>query len=45
MSCLIDPEEPQTEELDPDYTEELGDDLPGATSHPTLQNPIRHATM
>ena len=45
MSRLTDPEEPQTEEHDPDYTEELGDDLPGATSHPTSQNPIRHAIM
>jgi hypothetical protein len=35
MSRLIDLEEPQTEEYDPDYTKELGDDLPGATSHPT----------
>ena len=35
MSRLIDLEEPQTEENDPDYTEELGDDLPGATSHLT----------
>jgi hypothetical protein len=43
MSRLTDPEEPQTEEHNPDYTEEhnpdyteeLGDDLPGATSHPT----------
>ena len=34
MSRLIDPEEPQAEEHDLDYTEELGDDLPGATSHP-----------
>jgi len=35
MSRLTDPEEPTTEEHDPDYTEELEDDLPGATSHPT----------
>ena len=35
MSRLTDPEEPQTDEHDPDYTEELGDDLPSATSHPT----------
>ena len=36
MSCLADLEEPQTEEYDPDYTKELGDDLPtGAMSHPT----------
>ena len=45
MSRLTDPEEPQTEEHDPDYIEELGDDLLGATSYPTSQNPIRHATM
>jgi hypothetical protein len=32
MFRFIDPEEPQTKEYDPDYTEELGDDLPaGAT--------------
>ena len=43
MSRLIDPEEPQTEEHDPDYTEELGDDLLGAMSYPT--SPIRHDTM
>ena len=36
MSRLTDPEEPQTEEHDPNYTKELGDDLLGATSHPTL---------
>ena len=35
MSRLTDPEEPTTEEYDLDYTEELEDDLPGATSHPT----------
>ncbi|KAG0520761.1 hypothetical protein BDA96_08G101900 [Sorghum bicolor] len=35
MSSLTDPEEPTTEEYDPDYTEELEDDLPGGTSHPT----------
>ena len=35
MSRLTDPEEPQTMEHDPDYTKELGDDLPGAMSHPT----------
>jgi hypothetical protein len=36
MSRLIDLEEQKTEEDDPDYIEELGDDLPaGATSHPT----------
>ena len=45
MSRLADPEEPQTKEHDPNYTEELGDNLPGAMSHPTSQNPIRHATM
>jgi hypothetical protein len=35
MSCLTDLEEPQIEENDPNYTKELGDDLPGAMSHPT----------
>jgi hypothetical protein len=28
-------EEPSTEEYDPDYTEDLGDDLLGVTFHPT----------
>ena len=33
---LIDLEDPQTEEYDPNYIEELGDDFPiGAMSHPT----------
>ena len=36
MSRLTDPEEPQTKEHDPYYTEELGDNLPGAMFHPTL---------
>ena len=45
MSRLIDLEEPQTKEHDPDYTEELGYDLPGAMSHPTSQNTIIHAIM
>jgi hypothetical protein len=35
MFCLIDPEEPPTEDFNPDYTEDLGDDLPCAMSHPT----------
>jgi hypothetical protein len=35
MSRLIDPEELLTEEYDPDYTEDLRNDLPCATSHPT----------
>jgi hypothetical protein len=35
MSRLTDLEELPTEEYDLDYTEELGDDLPDATSHPT----------
>jgi hypothetical protein len=35
MSRLTDLGEPPTEEYDPDYTEELGDDLLGAMSHPT----------
>ena len=45
MSHLTDPKEPQTEEHGPDYIEELGDDLLGATSHPTSKNPIGQATM
>jgi hypothetical protein len=36
MFCLTNLEEPPTEDFDPDYTEDLGDDLPGATTHPTL---------
>ena len=43
ISRLTDPEEPTTEEYDPDYTEEPEDDLPGATSHATSLNPISHA--
>jgi hypothetical protein len=35
MSRLTDPVEPSTEDFDPDYTEDSGDDLPGATPHPT----------
>jgi hypothetical protein len=35
MFRLTDPEEPPTEDFDPDYIEDLGDDLPGATSHRT----------
>jgi hypothetical protein len=38
---FIDPEEPPTEEFDPGYTEDLGDDLPGATPHPLI-DPITH---
>jgi hypothetical protein len=34
MLRLTDPEEPPTQEFDPDYTDNLGDDLPGATPHP-----------
>jgi hypothetical protein len=41
MLRLIDPEEPPTEEFDPDYTDDLGDDLPGATPHPLI-DPITH---
>jgi hypothetical protein len=41
MLRLADPEEPPTEELDPDYTDDLGDDLPGATPHPFV-DPITH---
>jgi hypothetical protein len=35
MFRLTDLEEPLTEDFDPDYTEDLGDDLPGTTSHST----------
>jgi hypothetical protein len=35
MFHLTDLEEPPTKDFDPDYTEDLGDDLPSATSHPT----------
>jgi hypothetical protein len=35
MSRLTYLKEPQTEEHDLDYTKDLGDDLPGATSQPT----------
>jgi hypothetical protein len=31
MLRLTDPEEPPTKEFDPDYTDDLGDDLLGAT--------------
>jgi hypothetical protein len=41
MSCFIDLEEPPTEEFDPDYIDDLGDDLPGATPHPFV-DPITH---
>jgi hypothetical protein len=41
MSCFIDLEEPLTEEFDPNYTNDLGDDLPGATPHPFV-DPITH---
>jgi hypothetical protein len=41
MLRLADPEEPPTEEFDPDYTDDLGDDLPGATPHPFV-DPITH---
>jgi hypothetical protein len=34
MLCLIETEDLPTEEYDPDYSEDLGDDLPGATPHP-----------
>jgi hypothetical protein len=35
MFLLTDLEEPSTEDFDPDYTADLGDNLLGATSHPT----------
>jgi hypothetical protein len=41
MSHFTDPEEPPTEEFDPDYTDDLGDDLPGAMPHPFV-DPIMH---
>jgi hypothetical protein len=41
MLRLTDPEEPLTEEFDPDYTDDLGDDLPGAMPHPFV-DPITH---
>jgi hypothetical protein len=41
MLCLTDLEEPPTEEFDPDYTDNLGEDLPGATPHPFI-DPITH---
>jgi hypothetical protein len=34
MLGLIEQEDLLTEEYDPDYSEDLGDDLPGATTHP-----------
>jgi hypothetical protein len=36
MSRFIDPEEPLTEEFDPNYTDDLGDDLPSAMPHPFI---------
>jgi hypothetical protein len=41
MSCFTDPEEPPTKEFDPDYTDDLGDDLPGGMPHPFI-DPITH---
>jgi hypothetical protein len=41
MSRFIDLEEPPTKEFDPDYTDDLGNDLPGATPHPFV-DPIMH---
>jgi hypothetical protein len=38
---FTDPEEPPTEEFDPDYIDDLGDDLLGATPHPFV-DPITH---
>jgi len=46
MSRLTAPEEQQLEEEDYECKEELRDDqAPGAMSHPTSQNPIRHAII
>jgi hypothetical protein len=36
MLCLADPEEPLSEEFYPDYTDDLGDDLPSAMPHPFI---------
>jgi hypothetical protein len=36
MLRLTEPEDLPTEEYDPDYSEDLGDDLPGATPYPIL---------
>jgi hypothetical protein len=44
MLRLTDPEEPPTEEFDPDYTDDLGDDLPGAMPHPFV-DPITHCKI
>jgi hypothetical protein len=41
MSHFTDPKEPPTEEFDPDYTDDLGDDLPGAMPYPFV-DPITH---
>jgi hypothetical protein len=41
MLRLTYPEEPPTEEFDPDYIDDLGDELPGATPHPFV-DPITH---
>jgi hypothetical protein len=41
MLRLVGPEEPLTEEFDPDYTDDLGDDLPGAMPHPFV-DPTMH---
>ena len=34
MIRLTEPEDLPIEEYDPDYSEDLGDDLPGAMPHP-----------
>ena len=36
MLRLTEPEDLPTEEYDPDYSKDLGDDLPGAMPHPIL---------
>jgi hypothetical protein len=41
MSRFIDSKEPPTEEFNPEYTDDLGDDQPGATPHPFV-DPIMH---
>jgi hypothetical protein len=41
MLRLTDPEEPPTEEFDPDYNDDLGDDMLGVTPYPFV-DPIKH---
>jgi hypothetical protein len=41
MLRLVDLEESPTKEFDPNYTDDLGDDLPGVTPHLFI-NPITY---